>query len=82
MKQHRHSFKRWEHDQEDLKFVADDKSKKETQDKGGKAVISRKFCSKKHVRSREECPAWEKVEASVEKRITLQSSVQSLQRPP
>ena len=26
--------------QEDLKFVADDKIKKETQDKGGKAAIS------------------------------------------
>ena len=46
--------------QEDLKFVADDKSKKETQDKGGKPVISCKFCGKKHVRSREECPAWGK----------------------
>ena len=44
--------------QEDLKFVADDKIKKETQDKGGKPVISSKFCGKKHVRSREECPAW------------------------
>ena len=46
--------------QEDLKFVADDKIKKETQDKGGKDVISCKFCGKKHVRSREECPAWGK----------------------
>ena len=46
--------------QEDLKFVADDKIKKETQDKGGKDVISCKFCGKKHVRSREERPAWGK----------------------
>ena len=46
--------------QEDFKFVADDKFKKETQDKGGKDVISCKFCDKKHVRSREECPAWGK----------------------
>ena len=62
--------------QEDLKFVADDNSKKETQDKGGKPVISCKFCGKKHVRSREECPAWGK---SCSKCRTLQSSVQSLQ---
>lgn len=46
--------------QEDFKFIADDKFKKETQDKGGKDVISCKFCDKKHVRSREECPAWGK----------------------
>ena len=66
--------------QEDLKFVADDKSKKETQVKRGKPVISCKFCGKKHVRSREECaPYGEKVVASVEKRTTLQSSLQSLQ---
>ena len=32
--------------QEDLKFVADDKIKKETQDKGGKAAISCTFCGK------------------------------------
>ena len=65
--------------QEDLEFVTDAKIKKETQDKGGKAVISCKFCGKKHVRSREECPAWGKVVASVEETTTLQSSVQSLQ---
>ena len=46
--------------QEHLKFVADDKSKKETQDNIGKVVISCEFCGKKHVRSREECPAWGK----------------------
>ena len=46
--------------QEDLKFVAGDKIKKESQDKGGKDVISCKFCGKKHVRSREACPAWRK----------------------
>ena len=52
--------------QEDLKFVADDKQKfkspeaNKNQDKGGKAVISCKFCGKKHVRSKEDCPAWGK----------------------
>ena len=46
--------------QDDLKFVAGDKINKETQDKGGKDVISCKFCGKKHVRSREVCPAWGK----------------------
>ena len=46
--------------QEDFKFVADDKFKKETQDKGGKDVITHKFCDKKHVRRREECPGWGK----------------------
>ena len=46
--------------QEDFKFIADDKFKKETQVNGGKDVISCKFCDKKHVRSREECPAWGK----------------------
>ena len=49
--------------QEDLKFVADDKQKSKSpedrkpQEKAGKAVISCKFCGKKHVRIREECPA-------------------------
>ena len=52
--------------QENLKFVTDDKQKfkspegNKNQDKGGKAVISCKFCGKKHVRSKEECPAWGK----------------------
>lgn len=46
--------------QGDFKFIANDKFKKETQDKGGKDVMSCKFCDKKHVRSREECPAWGK----------------------
>ena len=65
--------------QEDHKFVADNKSKKGTQDKGGKVVTTSKFCGKKHVRSREECHTWGKVVASVEKRTTLRSSVQSLE---
>ena len=46
--------------QEDFKFIADDKFKKEKQGNGGKDVISCKFCDNKHVRSREECPAWGK----------------------
>ena len=52
--------------QEDLKFVADDKQKSKSPEdrkppeKAGKVVISCKFCGKKHVRSKEECPAWGK----------------------
>ena len=52
--------------QEDLKFVAHDKQKfkspedNKNENKGGKTVISCKFCGKKHVRSKEECPAWGK----------------------
>ena len=52
--------------QEDLKLVAESKQKAKfaadgkVPPKGGKALISCKFCGKKHVRSREECPAWGK----------------------
>ncbi|PFX13659.1 hypothetical protein AWC38_SpisGene22240 [Stylophora pistillata] len=70
--------------QEDSKLVADDKQKfkspvdNKNQDKGGKAAITCKFRGKKHVKNKEECPAWGKIVASVEKRTTLQSNVQSL----
>lgn len=53
--------------QEDVQFVADGKPKgwqakedTKTPARSGKAVISCKFCGNKHVRSREECPAWGK----------------------
>ena len=52
--------------QEDLKLVAEGKQKAKFGEdgklppKGGKALISCKFCGNNHMRSREECPTWGK----------------------
>ena len=52
--------------QEDLKFVSDGKSKSNASgdaklsEKAGSPVILCKFCGKRHMKRREECPAWGK----------------------
>ena len=52
--------------QEDLKFVSDEKSKSKASEdakltkKGGSPVILCKFCGKRHIKRRKECRAWGK----------------------
>ena len=63
--------------QEDLEFVSDGKSKSKVSEdakvteKAGSPVILCKFCGKRHIKRREECPAWGGSVANVERKTIL-----------